>query len=281
MVLSEELFKGFIHQKVLLLTVGVLCFVLPCAAQGIPTRSLAEKDLAFESGEVLRFTIHYDWGLISTDVGTGVARLGKPKDDLFHCEVTGQTTKFWDRIFPVREKFTSTFSSNGLQPRKFTRDTKEGKYVATNTYTYMWDADTAHIAADIYSSHSGHRTLNIPLDKYTYDLPALFYYARNMDFEAVTPGVKHPMTFAIDDDVCHVYFILIGRETKKVKGLGTFKTIKFAAKLVAGEVFTGEKDMYIWVTDDGNRVPVYFEAPIWVGTVSGRLTEATGLKYSF
>ena len=85
----------------------------------------------------------------------------------------------------------------------------------------------------------------------------------------------------IDDDVYNVYFILLGRETKKIKGLGTVNTIKFAAKLLAGEVFTGEEDMLIWVSDDENRIPVLFEAPIIVGTASGRLSGWSGLKHPF
>ena len=89
------------------------------------------------------------------------------------------------------------------------------------------------------------------------------------------------MTFAIDDDVFNVYFILHGRETIKVKGLGTVRTIKFAAKLLEGEVFKGEEDMLIWVSDDSNRLPVFFEAPLLVGTARGRMTGYEGLKYPF
>ena len=69
--------------------------------------------------------------------------------------------------------------------------------------------------------------------------------------------------------------------TVNVKGLGKVKTIKFAAKLVAGEIFTGETDMLIWVSDDDNRVPVCFEAPIRVGAGAGRLKEWSGLKHPF
>ena len=89
------------------------------------------------------------------------------------------------------------------------------------------------------------------------------------------------MTFAIDDDVYNVYFILHGRETIKVKGLGTVNTIKFAAKLLEGEVFKGEEDMIIWVTDDENRLPVYFEAPLLVGKATGRMSGYAGLKHPF
>jgi hypothetical protein len=102
-----------------------------------------------------------------------------------------------------------------------------------------------------------------------------------MNFDIIEPGVKYPMTFAIDDDVFNVYFILYGRETIKVRGLGYVKTIKFAAKLLEGEVFKSEADMMIWVSDDDNRLPVYFEAPLLVGTARGRMSSCSGLKYPF
>jgi hypothetical protein len=35
----------------------------------------------------------------------------------------------------------------------------------------------------------------------------------------------------------------------------------------------------IWISDDENKVPVYFEAPILVGKASGRMNGYEGLKY--
>jgi hypothetical protein len=164
---------------------------------------------------------------------------------------------------------------------KFTRDTYEGGYQAKNTYLYDWKSLEPHIDADVFSSSRGQRSMELPLTPCTYDLPALFFFARNMDVENVEPGKRYPMTFVIDDDVYNVYFILYGRETIKVKGLGTVNTIKFAAKLLEGEVFKGEEDMMIWISDDENRLPVYFEAPLRIGVATGRMSGYEGLKYPF
>lgn len=250
----------------------------------IPVRTVEEDELAFQAGEKLTFTMHYEWGAINSDVGTGTVVLDTVRYNgikTFHCSVYGKTTRLYDLFFKVREDFDSWFACDGLRPLKFTRDTHEGHYVAKNTYIYDWNAVEPHIDADVYSSSSGQRNLELPLTSCTYDLPSLFFLARNMDIDNIVPGKKYPMTFAIDDDVYNVYFILYGRETIKVKGLGTVKTIKFAARLLAGEVFTGEEDMMIWVTDDDNRIPVCFEAPILVGTASGRLKSYSGLKHPF
>ena len=85
----------------------------------------------------------------------------------------------------------------------------------------------------------------------------------------------------IDDDIYNVYFILRGRETIKVRGVGTVKTIRFSVKLISGNVFTGEEDLSVWISDDENRIPVLFEAPILVGVASGRITDWSGLKHPF
>ena len=44
---------------------------------------------------------------------------------------------------------------------------------------------------------------------------------------------------------------------------------------------TGEEDLSVWITDDDNRIPVLFEAPILVGVASGRITDWSGLKHPF
>ena len=250
----------------------------------VPVRTVSEDELAFRAGERMDFILHYRLGAMNADVGTatvGLDSLTFNGQKAFRCTVSGRTTKFFDVFFKVREYFESVFTREGLRPLKFVRDTHEGGYEARNTYLYMWDAPQPYIAADVYTSKMGHKPMELPLTQCTYDLPALFFFARNMDVDNVEPGRKYPMTFAIDDEVLNVHFILYGRETIKVKGLGKVKTIKFAARLVAGEVFKGEEDMMIWVTDDDNRLPVYFEAPLLVGAAAGRMSGYEGLKYPF
>ncbi|MBP3563537.1 MAG: DUF3108 domain-containing protein [Bacteroidales bacterium] len=279
--------------QIIMILLCTFMTVLPVRAQEnsdlkgtscVPVRTTVEEELAFQGGETMDFVLHYRWGGINTDVGSASVRLDTVTfngEKAFCCTATGKTTKLFDLFFKVREDFRSWFTRDGLKPLKFTRDTYEGGYEARNTYLYDWNSPEPHIDADIYMTKKGQFSMDLPLTPCTYDLPALFFFARNMDIENVEPEKKYPMTFAIDDDVYNVYFILYGREEIKVKGLGTLKTIKFAAKLLEGEVFKGEEDMFIWISDDENRLPVYFEAPLRVGKATGRMTGYGGLKHPF
>ncbi len=275
---------------------GCVCILLSYGLSGqtrswseggcVPVSDISDGDsLAYQAGEKFSFSIHYEWGAIDSDVGWAnivldTLRVNGTK--AFHCMVYGRTTRLYDLFFPVRENFQSWFTYDGLKPLRFTRDTHEGKYVAKNTYVYRRDGlSDDHIMAEVYTSSDGDRSVELPLNACTFDLPALFYFARNMDFASVEPDRKYPMTFAIDDDVYNVYFILRGPETIKVRGVGTVKTIKFSVKLISGNVFTGDEDLSVWITDDGNRIPVLFEAPILVGVASGRITGWSGLKHPF
>lgn len=277
--------------KIIMILLCQIATLLPQYAQEntvltscIPVRTVCDADLAFAHGEEATFTLHYEWGLIDSDVGSATVRLDSLTyngQKAYRCTMHGRTTRMYDYVFRVREDFQSCFTRDGLKPLSFYRHSQEGDYEARNTYVYDWAAAEPTIRAELYTSKVGPSNMDIPLTPCTFDLPTLFYYARNMNFDVIERGRKYPMTFAIDDEVFNVYFILHGREKIRVKGIGEVRTIKFGAKLLEGEVFKGEADMIIWVTDDDNRLPVYFEAPLLIGMAKGRMTSYKNLKYPF
>lgn len=263
---------------------AVLCpAVFLCASvygQCFPVHPELAEEHAFRQDERLEYIIHYKWLGIRTDVGSaevvlqdGGERGGR---HLLHPVATGSTYRFWDVFFKVRDKYESVFYEDSVRPVYFHRDIHEGKYTIQNFY--HWDDTTDAIDATIIWADRSLDTL-LPGHQCTFDLLTLFYNARNMDFEALAQGVNYPVSFAIDEEIFDIYFRYIGREEKRIPGLGVYRTMKFAAKVVAGEVFTGEQEMYIWVSDDLNRVPLLFESPIIVGSVFGRLSGWDGLRY--
>ncbi len=245
-----------------------------------PVNIIMESERAFGDGEVLKYTVSYNWGMVNSDVGEIIASLNRVNDSLygdsFHAVITGNTFKFYDVFFKVRDIFEAKFRVDNGRPYYFHRDISEGKYRMKNWYNFREDYS---IEAKVQRKNREIKDTILIGDICTFDLVSLFYFSRNLDFSNVPEGVEQPISFAVDSQIYNLYYKFIGRETFKLRGVGTFNSMKFVVKVVAGEVFSGKEEITLWVTDDKNKMPLYFESPIIVGRVSGRLKSFDNLKH--
>lgn len=258
---------------------------LPASAQErIPTGSLKEEDLVFKSGETIDFTIHYKWGIINADVAKATFKVRDANlrgQDVFHASLTCKTQRFYEKLFLVKEDFDSWFTKDGAVPLKAARSALEGKYTATNDYTYFPFSENPYIDADVTTSRKGDRTATLPYDETTYDIMLMLCTLRNLDADRLQDGTVFPITLAIDTKTQKLRFTYYGKETKKIPGIGNVRCLKFGFQVNDGEVFDGSQDLLGWFSDDGNRIPVWFQAPLKVGEVQGRLRSYSGLKSDF
>jgi len=266
-----------------ILTALLVGLGLSAAAQGtkcLPSRTDGVEP--WKSGEKIVFNISYNWHAVQTDVAKGSLTMKQEPlngEQVWHTSMAVQTAPFFDVFFKIREKFDSWFALKGVEPRKFYRDTKEGDYYAINDYVYDRKAGVIHANLD-YSNRDG-ETLDIPYGDCTYDVTALFYFARRMDFANMTPGTSQKISIAIDKDVLQVNLTYRGKENKWVKGVGTIAAHKVGISLKKGDVFEGNEDAILWFSDDDNRIPVAFMAPLKVGAMNGRLASYEGLAHDF
>ncbi|MDR1681378.1 MAG: DUF3108 domain-containing protein [Prevotellaceae bacterium] len=245
-----------------------------------PARDLRPEELAFAGGEQLTIVANYKWGLINTDVGEATISLSEERfrdTTYFYARAYAKTYKFYDNFFTVRDVYEARFLVRNLRPIYFHRHINEGGYQMKNTFTFN-DADYT-INASVQRKTNPAKDTVIQGKACTFDVISLIYNFRHLDFANLDPNRTVPISFAVDAGVYDIYYRYIGRETKKISGLGTFNCIKIAAKPVAGDVFDGKNEIHIWISDDENHVPLLIETPIIVGRVSARLSRYSGLKY--
>jgi len=267
------------RKRLYILSVLIITALSPLRAQNC----LPQGDSrTFEPGENLTYSLIYKWGAVNTEVGQANIKLdsttfrGAPA---YHSVISAKSAPFFDVFFKIREGFQGWMSPKDLRPLKFIRDTHEGNYEAKNLYYYDWKEMIIH--ADISNSSSGAKTLQIPLRECVYDIGSILYYARSMDTKKLVKGRSYPLTFAIDDDVYDVRLTYTGKDTIKARKLGKVRCLVFSCSVVQGEMFSGDEDFLLWITDDGNRLPVGFVCPLKVGSVRGWLKAYENLKYDF
>lgn len=240
------------------------------------------KARAFQPGEKLTFSLMYKWGAVNTEVGQAVLAIdstgfkGKPA---YHSALQVKSMPFFDVFFKMREHFQGWMSTDDIRPLKFIRDTHEGNYSASNLYYYDWP--NMVINADVAYGTKPLKTIQIPLKECVFDIGSILFYARCMDVSKLKVGSRYPLSFAIDDEIFDIALTYRGKETIKVRKLGKVRCMRFSCSVVSGEMFSGDEDFVLWISDDGNRLPVGFMAPLRVGAVRGWLKDYENLKTPF
>jgi hypothetical protein len=222
------------------------------------------------AGENISYIVYYSaLGLYvnagNANFSTSLERINnKPA---YHVIGVGASNSHYDWIFKVRDRYESFFDTATLQPYKFIRNIEEGGYKKYENVTFNQSANTAITTNGVFK-----------VPNCIQDVLSSIYYARNIDFSRYKEGDKIPFTMFLDNEVLNLYIRYLGTEVLKTK-YGRFRTIKFRPLLVKGTIFEGGEKMTVWVTDDGNRVPVRIESPIVVGSVKVDLMGYRNLRY--
>ena len=240
------------------------------------------KDHPFLSGETLSYDLLFRWGAVNTVVADAVFSLdsiaynGAPA---YHSVLAVKSAPFFDVFFKMRERFEGWMSADSIRPLEFIRNTREGSYTATNHFFYDWPSGVIH--ADVSSSYRPLEHLEIPLKDCVTDVGSVLYFTRGMDISSLKVGSEYPLRFAIDDQVYEIVLTYRGKDSVWRRRLGSVRCLKFSCSVVAGEMFDGSEDFSLWISDDSNRIPVCFIAPLRVGSICGWLKGWEKLKHPF
>lgn len=234
----------------------------------------------FQAGEKIKYVMTYNWFLVWTDVGEVTFEVKDSEinnRNAYHLIGKGKSYPFYDWFYEVRDIYESWVDPQTLKPYYYKRDVNEGGYKIDITYQYNWEDTVAY--AESKKTRKPFKKDTVELNGCAHDIMSIIYYARSIDFSKYEVGEKIPLSLLLDSKMEPVYIRYQGKEKKRVRGMGKFKTIKFSGYLVPGDVFKGGEELEVWVTDDPNRLPVWIESPIKVGKVKARMVDYEGLKY--
>ncbi len=229
---------------------------------------LKKSTLAFKDGEQLSYRLKY--GIFSAAEAnlkieeSGIKFDGKPT---YHIVVDGRTAGSFDVFFKVRNRYESYIDRVTTLPYYYTENRREGKYRRTDKVTF--DHDEKKVTA---------QTGTFPFKGMLFDLPSAYYFARNLDLSKTKVGDELVLQYFSEKKVETLGITYVGKEDVTCE-LGTFNCLKFSPTIVPGRIFRKDSKLYLWITNDGNRIPIKAQVEILVGTVTLEITNAKGLKY--
>ena len=245
-----------------------------------PTQSIdfcEVENKTFESGETVVYKLYYNWNFIWLSAGEVVFRV-KEYDDYYHLSATGRTYPSYEWFFKVRDYFESRVDKETLLPFYSVRDVKEGNY---SRYDKIEFDQQSRRAKYYWGDHKEDQldSGESELDGCIHDIISIFYTLRNVGLERFKDGEIFPVEVFMDKESWPLNVQVVSKEKgKRIKGYGKVETTQLIPGLIEGNIFKKGDEMNVYVSNDGNRVPLMIETPVSVGSIKAIIKTWYGLK---
>ena len=249
----------------LLLLIMVAFLSLNGIAQELPF----VKDPVFQAGEVLKYKLKY--GFITAAEGTLKVQESDLKFDgkpTFKLLVDGETSGTFDVFYKIRDHYDSYIDKDNLKPYFYQENIREGGYRRQDKARFHQEDKKVVASKGTFATPTAQ----------TFDLVSAYYFARSLDISKMKSGDFVKLNYFLGDEISQLEIQFVGREVVKTK-LGKIRCLKFSPSIKPGRIFRKDSRLYLWITDDGNRVPVKAQVEIIVGAVTMEIKSADGLKY--
>lgn len=234
-------------------------------AQELPLK----KEPTFQEGEILNYKLKYGF-LTAAEATIKVLETDLKFDNkpTYRLNVDSRTSGTFDIFYKIRDRYDSYVDKADLTPYFYQENIREASYRREDKARFYQDAKKV-------TSNRGNFTT--PTTQ-TFDLVSAYYFSRSLDITKLKIGDTFKLNYFLGEEIAQLQIEYIGKEQIKTK-LGSLRCLKFSPSIQPGRIFKKDSRLYLWITDDGNRVPVKAEVEIIVGSVTLEIQSAQGLKY--
>jgi hypothetical protein len=197
--------------------------------------------------------------------------------DCFYFNGKGKSLNSYDWFFKVRDIYSSVVNKNNFTPQKFTRNVHEGDFNLYYDYTFDITNEKAKVIED---KNDASKFSIIDFPKCSYDVMTSVYYARTLDYTNLNINDTIPLTMMVDKEIYDSLFIrYLGRDVIQDQYGKKYNCLIISPLLIEGTLFKEGEFMKIYITDDLNRIPIYIEAEIIIGSIKGYVKSIKNIKH--
>jgi hypothetical protein len=185
------------------------------------------------------------------------------KKAIIHYKMRGRTTGLVDKLFEVNDVYESWVDPFTFLPLKSVRNVKEQKYRFYDEVTYDQKNDS------LFSLKKGHK--KVP--KNVNDLVSVFFFIRqNQYFDEMLSGKDIEIPVFHGDELFIMHLEYLGTKTIDTK-IGRKLCYVVSPKVPKGDLIKGSDGLKIYITADANRLPIYAEFDLTLGSLKCELNE--------
>lgn len=233
------------------------------------------------NGERLDFVITYEWGPLYLEVGNATfTTLLNPNDprSLWSFEGWGTSQSHWNWFYPVNSIYSSTADKH-FQPHQFSRKGIEGSHAYDRAYQFNEGFSISWIGNDDELS-SGEVTL-FESKTTVMDVMTAVHWCRQIPWDTYSEGKVLKMDLILDGEIHQTNIQFLGIETwTDPDSHESYECWIIQPQLIEGTVFKAGDLMQVFVTADEQRLPVFIETELIIGSAKIFLTDHSILSPS-
>jgi Protein of unknown function (DUF3108) len=226
------------------------------------------EEPVFKAGEKLNYTLKYGF-FTAAETVIKVEESDKKFNGhpAFHIIADSKTAGTFDVFYKVRNRYETYVDQKTLMPYFYTENRREASYRHSDNVTFDRQDNKITAAKGVF-----------PFKGKVFDFLSAYYFSRSIDVSKIQIGDKFELQYFLEDGVHTLGITYVGREKAKCS-IGSFNCLKFNPTIIPGRVFRKDSKLYLWITDDKNRIPVKAHVELIVGSVTMDLTGAQNLKF--
>lgn len=244
-----------------------VCFLLLFNYAGAQ-ELVKNPEAAFKVGEQLNYKLKYGFFTAAeAHLKVEESNIKFNGNPAYHIIADGNTAGSFDVFYKVRNRYETYIDKTTLLPYLYTENRHEGSWKHTDRVSFDHKNGKITAAKGTFAFKGQ-----------VFDFPSAYYFARCLDVSKMRVGDKFDLRYFLEDSIQTLGITYVGKEKIKC-ALGIFNCLKFNPTIIPGRIFRKNSKLYLWITDDGNRIPVRAHVEVVVGSISMELTDAKNLKY--
>ncbi|MFT6054647.1 MAG: hypothetical protein ACJAS3_003547 [Roseivirga sp.] len=237
------------------------------------------KEKPFQAGEEveLRATIGFIRAAEATlQVSDVIYNLGDRPT--YKIDVFARTAGIFDVFSSVRDNWGTYFDTTQYVPHQFYRYISEGRFRKNEILYFDQKNNQVTVAKlDKETRKLKERKDHVISDEMQ-DMVSGYYYLRAIDFDKIKEGEIITINTFFDDKEKPFSIKFMGRETIKTK-LGNIRALVLVPIMKKDKLFDEDNTLKVWLSDDLNKIPLKFQAKIFVGYLEVDVKKVKNLRH--
>ncbi len=239
---------------------------------------MVKKPTSFGKGEQLEYKVSFGF----FTVGKAVTRID-PKvftinsQPCYKIDAVGETSDWISWVTNVDDTWGAYIDTATLSTQVSYRKIREGRYRMDELSNFNHDSRKVVVKRMNKETGIYEEQAQYDIPKNAKDLVGGFMLLRQIDFAKLNKGDTVTISGFFEDTSYYLKIMYKGKETIHTK-VGKIPCNIMVPIMPDNKLFDGENSITVWISDDGNKIPVKIQAKMFIGHTGLELVSFRGLR---